>query len=265
VLPAKTKGPVTLTVFDAHNRKVRSFSSNDKAPAPDASKLAFAPEWLPPHPVPSAAAGMHRFYWDLRYPSAVGSTNPLGSDGVWAVPGKYTIGLSADGQTMRQALTVLPDPRVNVSQAALVREFDLATKVETEWAQDAAALKDATKLMNTLSSRASKATALHAQFLRAMTAISTVSGVPVPGTSPSGQQKPSGNPASLKSLAAEFQKLEHAVDGADADPSIDARTSYASLSMMLASTLAAWNRLKLTDLTEGQASPAFPGKKRLGQ
>jgi hypothetical protein len=52
----------------------------------------------------------------------------------------------------------------------------------------------------------------------------------------------------LKVLAAKLQKLERAVDGADADPSPDTRTAYASLSKMLAGTLAAWSQLKQTEL-----------------
>ncbi|HWF64522.1 MAG TPA: hypothetical protein VN685_07930 [Rhizomicrobium sp.] len=46
------------------------------------------------------------------------------------------------------------------------------------------------------------------------------------------------HPASLKSLAADFEKLERAVDGADADPSPDAQASYGALSKMLDATLA---------------------------
>jgi photosystem II stability/assembly factor-like uncharacterized protein len=265
LLPPATRGPVTLTVFDANNRKVRSFSSDEKFPAPDAAKLAFAPEWAPPHQVPSAAAGMHRFYWDLRYPSAVASANPLASNGVWAIPGKYTIELSADGQTVRHTLTVVPDPRVTVSPAALAREFDLAMKVEAARAKDETALKEATRLMETLAERAKHENKLRGQIAQAMAAISAVSAVPMPGKSPGPRQAPPDNPTSLKVLATKLQKLEHAIDGADADPSADVRTSYASLSKMLDGTLAAWNRLKRSELNALDEELGATGQSQLGR
>jgi Sortilin, neurotensin receptor 3, len=265
VLPQTTRGPVTLTIFDANDRKVRSFSSDEKIASPDASKLPFAPEWVPPHLVPSATAGMHRFYWDLRYPSAIASTSPLPSDGVWGVPGKYTIELDADGQSVRQALTVVPDPRVKVPPQALAREFDLARKVEAARALDDAALKEANSAMTSLAGRVKHEAGMRAQILDMMADISVVSGLPVPGNSTGGRQVPSGSQTSLKTLAAKLQSLERAVDGADADPSIDTRTSYDALSKELTGKLADWNHLKQTELKAIGERTQLSGKKRLGQ
>jgi hypothetical protein len=70
---------------------------------------------------------------------------------------------------------------------------------------------------------------------------------------------------SLRALSMNFEKLAHAVDGADADPSADALTSYASLTQTLDATLAAWHRLSKEQLpalnsqlkAAGQASIAL--------
>ena len=264
LLPAATQGSVTLTVFDANNRKVRSFTSTEKVNPPDASTLAFAPEWVPPHAVLPATPGMHRFYWDLRYPSDTASANPSAPVAVWGPPGRYTIELSADGQTARQPLTVKPDPRVSVAPAALLREFDLALKVQSAWEEDAAALKQATDLMNALAARASNENALRPKIVQAMAAIAALSDIPVPPATPADRPKAPPGPASLKSLAADFQKLERAVDGADADSSADALASYASLSKMLATTLAAWNQWKRTDLATVNAAFQANGETPLG-
>jgi photosystem II stability/assembly factor-like uncharacterized protein len=263
VLPAATKGPVTLTVFDANNRKVRSFTNAEKAIAPDASTLGFAPEWVPPHAILSGASGMHRFVWDLHYPSAAPSQNPFGPGGVWAPPGSYTIELSANGQRARQPLTVKPDPRVKVTPAALLREFALAMKVQDASAQVAAALKEATSLLKTLAAREQNESKLRPQIAQTMAAISNLSDVPLPSDTRAGRENQPPRPGSLRSLAADFEKLERAVDGADADPSADARASYTNLSKMLAVTLHAWQQFKQTGLATLNADFATERKQPL--
>ena len=86
-LPATIVGPVTLTILDAQNHPVRRFSSADQVAPPDPTKLEFASEWLPSPPIVSAAPGMHRFVWSLRYPSLTPVSEPgLPKDGVWAPP-----------------------------------------------------------------------------------------------------------------------------------------------------------------------------------
>lgn len=59
----------------------------------------------------------------------------------------------------------------------------------------------------------------------------------------------------------DFGRLEGAVDGADADPGEDALTSYATLTKLLAATLAEWDRIKKGDLVELNAHLAASGQK----
>jgi photosystem II stability/assembly factor-like uncharacterized protein len=245
LLPAGSKAPVTLTISNAKGEKFASFSSADKLAAPDARTLAYAPEWVPPKPILSAAPGMHRFVWDLHYGGPAESDDPSVPQGVWATPGAYTVELNANGQTLRQPLTVTPDPRVTVAPAALQREFELAVKVQEGAKQAAAAVKEATSLLETLGRREREETKLRPQIRELMTRISAVSGIPLPWN----PERPTAPPppGSLKDLAAEFANLQDAVDGADAEPSADANAAYATLSTMLSAKLQAWQQLKQTE------------------
>jgi hypothetical protein len=186
---------------------------------------------------------MHRFYWDLHYPSTVPSAGRRSSAGVWAPPGNYIVELSAGGQKLRQPLTLKADPRVKLPEAALAREFDLATKVEAGWAKASTALAEASHAMDVLAQEKGRG----AHPTQTMESIFALSDLPVP--SAAGKPQPLHHPQSLKSLVADFQKLEQAVDGADADPSPDAQASYAALSKMLAAAIEKWDRLKQTGLS----------------
>jgi hypothetical protein len=56
---------------------------------------------------------MHRFTWDLRYPGPwLNNARPEGPNGPVAVPGKYTLRMTAGSWSARQPLTVIEDPRV---------------------------------------------------------------------------------------------------------------------------------------------------------
>jgi len=263
VLPAAVNGPVTLTVFDAKNQKVTSYTSTEKAHAPNAAKLPFAPEWVPPHPILPATPGMHRFMWDLHYPSSEPSENPFRGGGVWAPPGNYWVALTITGQTLRQPLTVKPDPRVKVAPAALQREFELAMQVQKTSAQNAGALKEATALMKTLGDRVAHETKLRAQMLHAMASISTLTDVPLPSSVHPGRENPPARADSFRSLASNFEKLEAAIDDADADPSADAKASYTTLSKMLAATLKQWQVLKAGEIAALNAALTAAGEKAL--
>ena len=100
---------------------MRQFSSADK-PTPPGPNLNVPTYWIRPFQPLSAAAGMHRFVWDLHGPprpaggrggypiSAIYHDTP-GSQGEWMPPGRYTVTLTVDGRSYTQPLTVRPDPR----------------------------------------------------------------------------------------------------------------------------------------------------------
>jgi len=194
---------------------------------------------------------MQRFVWDLRYarlaaPHAIRRSE----EGAWAPPGRYTVELSVDGHDYRVPLIVKPDPRVKVSVAALQREFELARKVEAAQAQVSAALADAVKLLNSLDSRLATHSAAHRQMAALFAKVTNISGSrPHPERMPFPSVPPLRTD-SLDALSADLESLESAVDRADADPSPDALSSYATVTRTMAATLAEWAHVEKVDVPE---------------
>ncbi len=248
-LPKGIKGPVILTVLDARGHKVCCFSSADKLTPPNPATLKFAPEWVRRPTVLSTAPGMHRFVWNLRYPKPFakprGASQP---DGVWALPGEYTVELTVDGRVYREALTVKPDPRVKISQAALRRQFVLAKKVAYASGQAFAACAEATRLLRALALREATARAMRGEIAALTARAQDVSGVTL-HHNPRELMPPTPRYTnSLRAISTRLKKLERAVDGADADPSRDDLRSWAILSKELAGALRSWQQLKQGDL-----------------
>ena len=91
-------GPVTLEILDAAGQTIRRFSSDDKVAARDPNTLNIPAYWAPtPEPL-SAAAGMHRWIWDLRATSAGGGAGRGAGQG-----GGRGAGAGAGGGTGRGA------------------------------------------------------------------------------------------------------------------------------------------------------------------
>jgi hypothetical protein len=264
-LPKAVKAAVTLTVFDAQNHKVRSFSSADPVAPTDPAKLPIAPEWVPTPMRLSTAAGMHRFVWDLRYPkpaAAESSGDAPERGGVWSPPGSYIVELDVDGRSYRQPLLLKPDPRVHVSQDAFQREFELARKIEDASTRASAASAEAGKLLKALDAREAHAgTSLRAPMAALTDKISDLSGVEAHPHAGNSMPSPPRRLDSLRALSMSLMKLEQAVDGADGDPSTDAQTSYAVLSQTLTGTLDAWQQLKRVDVAALNAQLKAAGEK----
>jgi photosystem II stability/assembly factor-like uncharacterized protein len=109
--------PVTLEIRDSRDSLVRSFSTR---PRPEGDSL-------------KVAAGMNRFVWDLRYPGAhrfkgmifwAGDTR-----GPVAVPGVYTVRLTAGSWTASRTFQVVLDPRTKVPPADLQQQFDFLVRI----------------------------------------------------------------------------------------------------------------------------------------
>jgi hypothetical protein len=136
-LKADAATPVTLEIVNAQGQSVRRFSSADVPPPLDLQTMPITPDWTPKAVTLSSRAGMHRFVWNLHYalPDALAGKGmyrfTLG-DGLWALPGEYTVKLTVDGQTYSQPLEIKADPRVQVSPEALRQQFDLARRIESQ-------------------------------------------------------------------------------------------------------------------------------------
>ena len=143
--------PVTLEIVDPAGETIRRYSSEDRIPPVNPDTLNIPAFWRPtPEPL-SAAAGMHRWVWDLRpaptaerpargaaaragAPAGATPTGPAGAAGGGAagagglgggggggggfgrftppvLPGTYTVKLTVGGKTYTQPLVVKMDPR----------------------------------------------------------------------------------------------------------------------------------------------------------
>ena len=249
VLPKQITPPVTLAVFDEHGQKICGFSSATKITPPNPATLKFAPQWVAPPMTLSAAPGMHRFVWNLRYPKpsakAESGSQP---DGVWALPGAYTVELSVNGHQYRQPLAIKPDPRVKVSAAGLRREFELAQKVESASAQASAASAEAAKLLKALEAHTTPSNPIHDQATAMIAKVTDLSGLELHPNPRNLMPATPRRTDSLRAISTDLRKLDYAVDGADANPGPDVMASYARLSKMLAATLHEWDQLKHGDL-----------------
>jgi photosystem II stability/assembly factor-like uncharacterized protein len=140
---------VTLEILDPSGALVRRFHSTDPVDPPIPGRN-IPDYWIRPPQRLSAAPGMHRFVWDLRYPtppvqhfeypiSATFMNTPREPRGLWALPGTYTVRLTASGHTVSQPLVVRMDPRVKTPAAGLARQFALGTQLAAAIARAAAA------------------------------------------------------------------------------------------------------------------------------
>ena len=147
-LKSHAAGIVRVDILDSRGALVRRYESTDRPPL-FLNEMTVPTYWIRPPAVPSAAAGMHRFVWDLRYDrpwaihhsysfSAVPYDTPAEPLGATVAPGRYTVRLSVDGDSVSQGLTVVPDPRLSTSASgyadALALEQKISALMETSYA-----------------------------------------------------------------------------------------------------------------------------------
>jgi hypothetical protein len=156
--------------------------------------------------------------------------------------------LEVSGRRYTQPLQIEPDPGVSVSGDALRREFALARQIDQTAAKAAVARDQARKLLKALEPRLALGGGPQVGIASFMAKALALSGLPPPSRAPNAPQAQSLRTDSLQALTTHLEKLEDAVDGADADPSPDARAGYAALSRSLSATLAEWHHLLDQDL-----------------
>ena len=138
-----TSAPLTLEIKDETGQVVRRYSSADPVPTPEPA-LSIPPYWVRPPQRLASEPGLHRFLWDLHYApvpnlqpqypiAAVYRNTSPEPTAPWAMPGKYTVVLTVGGESYRQPLTLLMDPRVKTSDADLAQQFKLSKQLYDEW------------------------------------------------------------------------------------------------------------------------------------
>jgi hypothetical protein len=124
------KDDVSLDILDASGKVVRHLSSKEK------KETEQPPEW--PDRVERvktipANEGMNRFAWDLRYDDPIQIPGAFyfgtGPKGPLALPGNYQVKLTVSGKSQTAPLHLAIDPRTKGAEAAVQKQFTLATQV----------------------------------------------------------------------------------------------------------------------------------------
>ncbi len=255
-LQAASSADITLAIYDASGQLVRQYSSK---PEPvSAEPPPNVPDYWLARPRPlSKDAGMHRFAWDLHYSapavlqheypiSALYENTPGLPLGALALPGKYEVRLTVNGETFKQPLEVGMDPRVDVSATALAQEFEMERKVidlvaaSYEFHQQAGKLReklaDAQRKLEKQPEASATVTALKDFDQKAI----KLQGVGGGGGGPRGGVKPKPTFALLNR---ELASLATTVDGQDAAPTPAMQTAFTDYCRDLAATVKGWNDL----------------------
>jgi photosystem II stability/assembly factor-like uncharacterized protein len=105
-------------------------------------------------------AGGNRFVWDMRYagyktfPGMVFYGSP--NLGPKAVPGKYKVRLTVNGESQEQEFEILKDPRVNTTPEEFRAQFEYLTKVRDKVSEANQGIIDIRKIKEDLSSLKNK-------------------------------------------------------------------------------------------------------------
>ena len=142
-LPQAASGAVSLEVLDSSGKVVRRYASSDKPEMTEAQMketVTVPLYWLRTPKILSADAGMHRWLWDLHYTApessrhdypiaAVPHDTPRSPLGPNALPGQYSVRLTANGHTYTAPLTIKMDPRVKTPPAGLEQQFKMEVRL----------------------------------------------------------------------------------------------------------------------------------------
>jgi photosystem II stability/assembly factor-like uncharacterized protein len=133
-LKEKPKSETNIEILDSAGSVIRKYSSSKTEDLDE----PLTPEDKKPEKQIKPEAGLNRFVWDLRYTGSSRVPDYYlweykdGSRGPLALPGKYQVRLTVDGKSQTAAFEVALDPRVNVSEADLRKQFDLLIQMRDE-------------------------------------------------------------------------------------------------------------------------------------
>ena len=144
----------TLEVKDAVGVTIRTFAVTPARAAGAGQEMRNPFQRIGGSTAVQARAGMQRFTWDMRYPGPWASNAPSGgAGGPLAAPGKYSVSLTAGGQTQTRAFALVVDPRVTrdgVTQLDLDGQLAFQIKVRD-------AISEARKLAESVNQAMQKA------------------------------------------------------------------------------------------------------------
>jgi len=237
---------VSLEIFDAQQKLVHRFSSEDKHPEKH-PPVPIAERWFPKPEVLRTNPGMHRFVWDLSWGSSGGPSvdeeseyrNPRGPK---VVPGIYSVRLTVDGKAQVQPLKVVMDPRSPATPEILRKQLQLGRQMFAETLEARRALAEIASLRKQLADREQKLgennSALKSLLADARTEISKIET----------RQGAVAQASGLQDAFADMASALRVVEGGDRAVPSQAIAVYDESSKRVKIAIAQWSEFKTTKL-----------------
>jgi hypothetical protein len=235
---------------------VGKFSSADKPEVSEAErkKQLIPLYWLrPPHSL-SSEGGMHRWVWDLHYPApdsirheypiaAIPADTPRFPLGPTALPGSYTVQLTANGKSYTAPFTVKMDPRVQISSASLEKKFQLEMRLASLLSQTSKAVLQAGSIREPFQKLSQQATGSTLDLIHTFqTKLAAVLGAP------SSLAAPPADAVTLTRVNSQIAVLYGQVWQADAEPTVAQSEAITATERDAMDAARRWNELKTSDL-----------------
>jgi hypothetical protein len=165
-LGAKPAGAPVLEIRSLTGTLVRSFTTAGTATRTTTEQAMRAPRGrTAAGNVIGDAVGENRFTWDLMHAASAGGPGPM------VAPGRYTVRLIVDGDTLRQPLVVQADPRVRadgITDEVLVAQEKHELAVRSAIADARQALTRAREVRTQMQSRGAPMARESEDILRAL-------------------------------------------------------------------------------------------------
>jgi photosystem II stability/assembly factor-like uncharacterized protein len=263
-----TPGDATLEILDAAGKLVRRYSSQDQPEITDddLKKLVIPPYWVRIPGVLSAAPGVHRWIWDVRYAppestrheypiAAVPHDTPRRPLGPEVLPGSYTVKLTVGNQSFTQPLlAVSMDPRVKTTSAALRQMFEVERQLASMITRSTRAVRQATSLREQIEELAREAKGAAGDSLNAFG--KKIQSELAAGRGPSAHD-------TLAVVSSSAYTLYGDVDSADAMPTVAQMTALHQIAADFARAMDRWKALTSKDLPDLNRELKSAGLKEL--
>jgi hypothetical protein len=197
---------------------------------------------------------MHRWVWDLHYPSptvshheypiaAVPYDTPRSPLGPLALPGEYSVRLTVNGHTSTALLTVKMDPRVNTPPAGIEQQFTLEMRLASGLTGISGAVAEAKSVLDQIHKIGNQPKGELAESIKALEQkVTTI----LRGSTP----EVSGAPPepTLTREATAVGALYGGIGQADAAPTVAQVKAVADTERDLAAVMKRWEEIKQSDI-----------------
>jgi photosystem II stability/assembly factor-like uncharacterized protein len=260
-LAQPASGPVTLEILDAQGKVVRRYSSADKPEVTEEEleKQLIPLYWIKKPAILPASAGMHRWVWDLHYAtpvslrheypiSAVPGETPRLPLGASALPGKYTVRLTANGHSTSEPLLVKMDPRVKTPAEGLTQLFQMEERLASMMTESSEAVTQARSANDQLQKIASQASGPVASEIAALEKKLTAAMGGAGGPGRPGPGRAAVPEATLSRVNGEVSALYGALDRADATPTVVQAAAMIAAEHDFEAAMKQWEALKKSSI-----------------